>query len=111
MVFPVHFLSSISEIDQSFRGVSSLQPWIFLPYPPVLTATNLDLTRVDNGNRFLGGSARGSNPLDSLDDVQAFNNMAEDDVGTVEPLGLDGGEEELRAVAKSENKVRIPSPR
>ena len=36
---------------------------------------------------------------DGVDDVHALDDLAEDDVAAVEPLGLDGGDEELGAVA------------
>lgn len=50
----------------------------------------------------LDGAAGGAAGLDALDDAHglgvAVGHLAEDDVAAVEPLGLDGGDEELRAV-------------
>tara|TARA_R110002003_G_scaffold64_12_gene6066 strand:+ start:22907 stop:23209 length:303 start_codon:yes stop_codon:yes gene_type:complete len=52
-----------------------------------------------NGDRLGGLAGLGSDALDSLDDVEALDDLAEDDVLAVEPRGLDGADEELRAVA------------
>ena len=43
-------------------------------------------------------SGLGSVGFDSLHDVQSFDDTSENDVLSVEPLGLDGAEEELRSV-------------
>lgn len=68
-----------------------------------MTRSHLSLAGVDDG-RLLGvldsaGSA--ASGLERLDDPLALlvGNLAEDDVTTIEPLSLDGGDEELGAVA------------
>ncbi len=38
----------------------------------------------------LGSTALGATSLDGLDDILALNNLAEDDVGTIEPAGNNG---------------------
>ena len=40
----------------------------------------------------------GADLLDSLDDVKTLDDLAEDNVLAVQPGGLDGADEELRAV-------------
>jgi hypothetical protein len=52
-----------------------------------------------NGDRLGGLAGLGSDALDGLDDIEALDDLAEDDVLSVEPRGLDGADEELRAVA------------
>ena len=64
----------------------------------------LQLTRVDDGG-LLGVADRaglGASSLKSIDDLQRLgvSDLAEDDVAAIEPLSLDGGDEELRAVAR-----------
>jgi len=58
----------------------------------------LNGTAVSDGNLLGKLAARRSKLLDLLDDIEAFNNLAKDDVGTVEPAGDNGGDEELRSV-------------
>lgn len=60
--------------------------------------TCLQLATVGDGD-LLGGAARVSaQSLNLLDDVQASGDGAEDDVLAIQPLGLDGADEELGAV-------------
>jgi hypothetical protein len=63
-------------------------------------AATLQLARGGDGDLALGLSRGGSLALDGINNVLAFNDAAENDVGTIEPVGLDSGEEELGAVAK-----------
>jgi hypothetical protein len=60
---------------------------------------NLELTAVGNDDLGLGGTARRTVRLDLLDDVQALDDGAEDDVLAVQPRGLLCADEELGAVA------------
>jgi hypothetical protein len=60
---------------------------------------NLELTAVGNDDLGLGGAARRTVRLDLLDDVQALDDGAEDDVLAVQPRGLLSADEELGAVA------------
>lgn len=55
-------------------------------------------TGLGDGDLGLGLAGLGALVLDSLDDVETFDDLAEDDVLAVEPRGDDGGDEELRAV-------------
>ena len=52
----------------------------------------------------LDGAGRATASLDGLDDADGGgvtrDNLAEDDVATVQPAGDDGGDEELGAVAR-----------
>lgn len=43
-----------------------------------------------DGDLLLGSTALGAETLDGLDDILALNNLAEDDVGTIEPAGDNG---------------------
>jgi hypothetical protein len=45
----------------------------------------LEGTAVRDDDLLLGGTALGAELLNSIDDLLALNNLAEDDVGTVEP--------------------------
>lgn len=54
---------------------------------------------VGDGDGRPGLAARGAETLNLLDEVHAVSDLAEDDVGTVQPAGDDGGDEELGAVA------------
>ncbi len=58
----------------------------------------LELAAVGDDNLGPGGAAVRAERLHGLDDLHALDNAAEDDVLAVEPRGLDGAEEELRAV-------------
>jgi len=60
----------------------------------------LQLAGLLDGDRLSGLAAGGADALDSLDDVKALDNLTEDNVLAVEPRGLDGADEELRAVAR-----------
>lgn len=51
-----------------------------------------------DGNLLASLAAGRSELLNSLDNVRSLNDLAEDDVGTVEPAGDDSGDEELRTV-------------
>ena len=55
-------------------------------------------TGLGDGDLGLGLAGLGALVLDSLDDVETFDDLAEDDVLAVEPRGDDGGDEELGAV-------------
>lgn len=57
------------------------------------------LARLDNHDVLLGTVARGlGDVLDDADNVHAFEDVSEHDVAVVQPRGLDGADEELRAV-------------
>ena len=49
----------------------------------------------------LDGARLGASGLEGVDDLHGvgISDLAEDDVAAIEPLSLDGGDEELRAVA------------
>mmetsp|Transcript_98178 Transcript_98178/g.253894 ORF Transcript_98178/g.253894 Transcript_98178/m.253894 type:complete len:229 (+) Transcript_98178:190-876(+) len=72
-----------------------------LPEPPVARSKvcrALEHPAVVDGH-LLGGLAGGrAHGLDSCHDVHAVHNLPEDHVPTIEPLGLHGTDEELRAV-------------
>ena len=59
---------------------------------------NLELARLGDLDRLAGLAALGAHGLHLLHDVHALGHGAEDDVLAVEPVGLDGAQEELRAV-------------
>lgn len=61
-------------------------------------ANPLQLARLLNLDRLSGLTGLRANLLDSLDDVHALDNLAEDDVLAVQPRSLDGADEELAAV-------------
>lgn len=74
-----------------------------LPGKPQKDRSNLSLASVDDGG-LLGGldlAGTAADGLERLDNELALlvGNLAEDDVAAIEPLSLDGGDEELRAVA------------
>jgi hypothetical protein len=64
----------------------------------VILFEHLALTRVSNDDGLLGGTALASNSFHLLDNVESFNNLAENDVLAVEPRGLDGTDEELGSI-------------
>ena len=59
---------------------------------------SLDLPRLGDGDLLGGLAGLGAETLDLLHDVHTLGHGSEDDVLAVEPVGLDGAEEELRAV-------------
>jgi len=59
---------------------------------------NLQLSGVDDGDLGLWCSRSASDALDGLDDIITLQDLAEDDVASVQPRGLDGGDEELGSV-------------
>jgi len=62
---------------------------------------HLELSRVSDGNLSRGLSALGSIAFDLLDDIHTIDDLAKNDVLSVQPLGLGGGQEELGAVGVS----------
>ena len=56
------------------------------------------LAAIGDDDRGLGGARLGSDALNLLDNVHATGDGAEDGVLAIEPVGLDGAEEELRSV-------------
>jgi len=58
----------------------------------------LKLTTVGNDDLLGSGARLGAEGLDLLDDIHACGDIAEDDVLAIEPVGLDGTEEELGTV-------------
>jgi hypothetical protein len=58
----------------------------------------LQLAGVGDGDGLLGGAAGGADLLDGLDNVETLDDLAEDDVLSVQPRGLDGADEELRTI-------------
>jgi hypothetical protein len=60
----------------------------------------LQLAGLLDGDGLSGLAAGGADALDGLDDVKALDDLAEDNVLAIEPRGLDGADEELRAVAR-----------
>ena len=58
----------------------------------------LDFTAIDNLNTLAGGTVRGADSFDILDQFHSFYNLAEDDVFTVQPRRVSSAEEELRTV-------------
>jgi hypothetical protein len=61
---------------------------------------HLQLAGLLDGDGLGGLAGLGSDALDGLDNVEALNNLSEDNVLAIQPGGLDGADEELRAVAK-----------
>lgn len=60
---------------------------------------NLYNSRVGNDNSLLWLIAGvGFGRFDLLDNVHTFNDFAKDDVTTVQPLGLDSSDKELRSI-------------
>ena len=59
---------------------------------------HLELSAVGDGDGGLGLSRVRSVGLDGLDEVHSLDDLSEDDVLTVQPGSLDGGDEELRSV-------------
>lgn len=59
---------------------------------------SLDGASVGDDDLGLGGTRRRAEGLDLLHEVEAFDDLTEDDVGTIEPRGDDGGDEELGSV-------------
>jgi hypothetical protein len=58
----------------------------------------LTLAAVSNGDLLGGLAALGAIGLDLLDDLHALDDLPEDDVFAVQPMGLGRAHEELRAV-------------
>jgi hypothetical protein len=58
----------------------------------------LTLAAISNGDLLGGLAALGTIGIDLLDDLHAFDDLTEDDVLAVQPLGLGRAHEELRAV-------------
>ena len=59
---------------------------------------HLQLTAVRNGNGGIRLARARALPLNSLDNVHALDNLAENDVLAVQPWRLDSADEELAAV-------------
>ena len=59
---------------------------------------SLQLTTVGYNDSLRSFSGLGTDTLNSLDNVQALNDLAEDDVATIEPWSGDSANEELRSV-------------
>jgi hypothetical protein len=78
------------------RRSTSIDSRLFLVYH--LQLISLQLARLLDGDGLGGLSGLGADLLDGLDDVETLDDLAEDDVLTVEPRGLDGADEELGAV-------------
>jgi hypothetical protein len=68
------------------------------------SSPNLQSTSADNGGALLvlDAARLGADGLKSGDDIHGglVSDLAEDDVAAIEPRGDDGGDEELRAVAR-----------
>jgi hypothetical protein len=79
--------------------------WYFCALPKQLLhlyqqlRLRLQLARLLDGDRLGGLSGLGADLLNGIDNVKTLDNLAEDDVLAVQPGGLDGADEELRAVA------------
>ena len=56
------------------------------------------MARLLNLDRLPGLTGLRANLLNSLDDIHALDNLAEDDVLAVQPRSLDGADEELAAI-------------
>jgi hypothetical protein len=61
----------------------------------------LQLAGLLDGDSLGGLAGLGSDALDGLDNVEALDDLSEDNVLAVQPRGLDGADEELGAVAVS----------
>mmetsp|Transcript_7321 Transcript_7321/g.20636 ORF Transcript_7321/g.20636 Transcript_7321/m.20636 type:complete len:223 (+) Transcript_7321:17-685(+) len=59
---------------------------------------HIEFAAVGDDNLLGGLAALGTEALDLLDKLLALDHLAEDHVAAVQPGGLDGGDEELRAV-------------
>ena len=79
--------------------VAGASPLTFLHHLPLPAVANLQLAGLLDGDGLGGLAGLGPDLLDSLDDVETLDNLAENDVLAIEPRGLDSADEELRAVA------------
>jgi len=57
-----------------------------------------ELTAIGDDDGLAGGAGLGTDGLDGLDDLHTLGDGAEDAVLAIQPLGLDGAQEELGAV-------------
>ena len=64
----------------------------------VVSVRHLELTAVGDHDRLLGFPTLRANSLHLLDDIQAINHSAKDDVLTVQPRCLPSADEELRSI-------------
>lgn len=65
---------------------------------PFDTILHLDLTRVGDLDDLAGASGLRAEAFDLLDEVLSLNDLAVDDMASVQPRGDDGGDKELRSV-------------
>lgn len=67
--------------------------------------TILSSARVDDLGGSTDSTAGATESLNSFDDIVSAGNLAENNVLAIEPAGLDGGDEELGAVAINKSQL------
>ena len=60
----------------------------------------LQFTGINNSDLSLGLTRVGSKTLNPLNDILALQDLSKDDMFSIKPWGLDGGDEELRSAIK-----------
>jgi hypothetical protein len=102
-----HVISHYSTRTDRYRSLSSRRHVVVFLCVAEATSLRLyqqlrlrlQLARLLDGDRLGGLSGLGADLLNGIDNVKTLDNLAEDDVLAVQPGGLDGADEELRAVA------------
>lgn len=69
-----------------------------MPTPHTIIIRLLKLTTLDNLDRCAGLTRVRSKRFNALNQLHVLNNTSKDNVGSIEPISNDGGDEELRAV-------------
>jgi hypothetical protein len=97
----MHYFKDL--VTGSHLGYSAVFKWSIIgatsPTQSGKDNCSLQLTAVGNGNLLLGSTGRAAQLFNRLDKVHALLDLTEDDVSAVKPVGNDGGDEELGAVA------------
>jgi hypothetical protein len=112
-----HVISHYSTRTDRYRSLSSRRHVVVFLCVAEATSLRLyqqlrlrlQLARLLDGDRLGGLSGLGADLLNGIDNVKTLDNLAEDDVLAVQPGGLDGADEELRAVAMEllERHIRL----
>ena len=80
-----------------------LHPMLLMngPCSAMEKSITLKLSGVGDGDSLGGGSTVGTDSLNSLHNILAFENLSENNVASIEPRRLDGGNEELRSATNN----------